>query len=537
MRGLASAVRIVLAFHVVLFAWVFLAWPAIGFVVGTTPAPNVEGARVHPDSRIERVGELWHVHLAGTPLERGFACGSFTAPMMAKHEGELFTTMESLVPWFGFRHLILGSVTFNNRGLEGMLEPDERDAIAGIALGYREAGDRHAHVGPAYARILGYHALHDASQYLIDNPLVNAPMVGCSAACVTGERTVDGHVLTARLFDFEGGRSFDTDKVVYTIDPGGDGLRYVHVAWGGIHGAVTGMNEAGLWLSVNAGITEHLALSGRPLVVAIHRALETCRTIDEAVEQLRSIDLFVSESVLIASSAEPDRPAVVLELSPAASHVRAMEAGAIAHTNHFEHAEWEGDDANARRIAEGTTSARRARLAELLDGTERHTPESLLEVMRDRKGTGGRDLGFGHRSSINAWIGAHLVVADLTEGVLWVAEPSHGLGRAHAFDVDGPRPDIAALPASPDLAIHEAKGRDWKSRLEEGRRLTARRDTKARAHLESMIADNPAHPDAYALLALVATDEEERETLLRAALDRAPAYASERRAIETRLAE
>lgn len=514
-------------------------------MVGTRPAPVFSTPpRLYPDSRLERHGAIWHCHLAGPARDRGFACGQLTAPMMAHHERELFTTLETLVPWFPFRHLILGVVSFHNRTLESFLLPDEIEAIGGIALGYAAAGDPHAFVGPAYGRILGYHALHDASQYLIDNPLINAPQVGCSAVAITGRRTANGHLLVGRLFDFEGGRSFDLDKVVYTVAPaameGGERrLRFVHVAWGGVHGAVTGFNEAGLWLSVNAGISDHFAYQGRPLVVAVHRALETCATIEAAIAHLVAQPVFVSESVLIAgpSAAATQPTAVCLELAPGQHFVRPMQDDALLVTNHFLHPGWAADRANSTRQIEGTTTARHARLAEVVGATPAHTPSTLCEVLRDRAGAGGVDLGYGNRASINGWIGAHLVVADLTALTLWVAEPEHGLGRALAFGLDGLLLDTPPLPAAADAELFARSGHLWRESLSQARRLVDHHDPAAARRCEELIARNPMHYEPYALLAKVTADAGHRAALLQQALARRPAYASERRAIEAALAE
>jgi hypothetical protein len=516
-----------------------LVLPAIGFIVGSRPSPELPAEpTAHPDSRLERHGAIWHCHLAGSALQRGFACGKLTAPMMANHENELFSTLQELVPWFPFRHLILGLVTFNNRDLDAFLRAEELQAIAGLARGYRAAGDPNAHVGPAFGRILGYHALHDASQYLIDNPLITAPQVGCSAVALGASRSADGHLLVGRLFDFEGGRSFDFDKVVYTVAPAAEGgierLRYMNVAWGGVHGAVTGMNEASLWVSINAGVSDHFAYRGRPLVIAVHHVLETCRTIDQAIAHLTSQPVFVSESVLLASAQDGHR-AVCLELAPGRHHVREMSGDRLVATNHFEHPGWASDGANTQRRAEGTTMARSMRLHELIESAPQHTPAALAELLRDRRGVGGSDLGFGHRSGVNAWIGAHLVVADLDACILWVAEPEHGLGGLLPFGLEGPRAELEALPPSIDLPLFAQQGRTWKPDLERTRHLVARRDPAAASRCRELIERNPQHYEPYVLLATCTEDRAAAAALLRLALERRPAYASERRTIEARL--
>lgn len=523
--------------------WILLVVPAIGFVRGSRARPTLPAApQVHAESRFERTGAVWHCHLAGLARDRGYACGKFTAPMMAAHEGELFATLREMVPYFPLRHVLLGLVNLNNRNLDSYFLPDELEAVAGIARGYQDAGDPNAAVAPAYGRILGYHALHDVSQYLVDNPLVNAPLVGCSAVVVSGRRSRDGHLLVGRLFDFEGGRSFDADKIVYTVDPAAEGpthrYRHMHVAWGGMHGAVTGANEAGLWISVNAGVSDHFAYGGRPLVVAVLHALETCGSIDAAIAQLAAQPVFVSEAVLLAHGrAAPGAPvAACLELAPGHHHVRMIEDDRLVATNHFEHPGWADDVANATRRRDGTTATRNRRLHELLDGGGPHTPASIAGILRDRAGPGGQDLGYGHRSAINSWIGAHLVVADLTAGVLWVAEPAHGLGVMRAFDVHGPRPDLESIPAGADLPRFEAEGRHWGERLSTARHAVAARAPDAAEFCKALIAANPRHYEPFALLAAVTADPVARAGLLRQALERAPAYATEVRELEARLA-
>ena len=140
------------------------------------------------------------------------------------------------------------------------------------------------------------------------------------------------------------------------------------------------------------------------------------------------------------------------------------------------------------------------------------------------------------RADVEAWIGAHAVVADLDAGILWVAEPSHGLGRAVAFDVHGVRADVAPLPPSSDLALFERVGERWKPDLEEARRLVARRDPAAAAHLERMTQDNPLHPEPWVLRAKLTDDPREARTFLERARSLRPAYAAERADVEERLA-
>ena len=66
--------------------------------------------------------------------------------------------------------------------------------------------------------------------------------------------------------------------------------------------------------------------------------------------------------------------------------------------------------------------------------------------------------------------------------------------------------------------------------------LAAARAADAAGRCEALIAANPRHYEPFALLAAVTTDPVVRADLLRKALERAPAYATEVRELEARLA-
>jgi hypothetical protein len=541
-------IRWLCALIVLGIAWVMLGIPGTGMVLATRAMPKLElptlsaqqeASLASERSRVtlgrcyrEQVGGITHIHLEGSPAEIGFYQGALVGQSIARIETEMMGVFTELVPSFWARHLLLGLVNWNNRALDSYFLPQELTEIAAITEGHRRYHDPFSSVSPAFTRGLQYHALHDISQYLIDNPLVHPPQVGCTAVAVKGNRAQDGHLLIGRLFDFEGGSCFDQDKVVYTVRVDG-GIPFVSVAWGGMAGAVTGFNEAGIWVSINAAATDGQAFVGRPIVMVVRQILERCRTIDEALDLIRSSSIFVSNGVLLASSKE--NRVVVAEKGPHGMGVRPMETDTLVLTNHFLSAQWRDDKANATRIANGTTTKRMARADALLAGRERHTPTSLLGLLRDRAGVGGADVGFGNRGTINAWIGAHLVVADLTAQVLWVAEPSHGLGAALPFGINGPQP-AAPILESPDRAEHERFGEEYV--LTERRvleLLAAGRIVEARPFAERLVAINPNFFNAHVLLARCSSDPAERRSHLEQALTLQPAYPEDERAIREML--
>ncbi len=546
MAVVRSVMRWLVSLSVLVAAWTVLGFPALGMLLAARTPPAFvraedagvaigEGRTTCGACYREQVGGLIHLHLAGDSDAFGYAQGSLIGDRIARIETDMMGVFVERVPSFLTRHVILGFVNWNNRHLDSYFTEPELREISAITTGHHDHHDPYLAVSPSYTRGLQYHALHDISQYLIDNPLVHPPQVGCTAVAVGGERSADGHLLIGRLFDFEGGRCFDVDKVVYTVAPAAAGShRFISVSWGGMAGAVTGLNDAGLWISLNAAATDVMHFSGRPIVMVARDILEHCAGIDEALATLRAADVFVSDGVLLASGREGR--AVVGEKGPSGLAVRAMSDDHLVLTNHFLEPAWSGDLANAKRIRDGTTVARYERAESLLLARPRHDPSSILALLRDHRGRDGLDVGFGNRSTINAWIGAHLVVADVTAQVIWVCETYHGLGRAIPFGLDGPL-DQEPLPADPELAFYNEHANGYPALRDECVRLLrqgARAD--AAKAITRLLELNPRSFEANALAAQASDDPAERRRLLEVARSLQPAYASDRQRIDELLA-
>jgi len=542
-RAIFGVVRAAAAWCLLLVVAVFLALPAAGMLLGMVPSPVVPDPGVRPQrvdgrlvlgaSYLERVGAIHHLHLEGDEIAIGYAHGALVGDRIALMEGELLATFTELVPSFWLRHLVLGLVAFNNRGLAAHFRATELRELAAMGHAHGPYSDRYRGLSPGFTRAVQYHALHDASQYMIDNPLVNAPQVGCTAVAAWGPRSRTGHIVVGRLFDFEGGDHFDTGKLVITCRPD-RGLAFCSVVWPGMLGAVTGLNEAGLWISINASLSDGRRFAGRPIVLVVREMLQHAETIDEAVAILTAAELFVSSAVVIASGDE--KRVVVVEVGPEAAVVREPEGRSLAVTNHFRHPDWAGDEATRRRLEEGTSPRRLARAEALLAAVGRHDPASLLAILRDRRGPDGLDVGFGNRGTINAWIGAHLVVADPAARRLYVCEPHHGLGRAVAFGIDGPL-DLPPLPAArAELAWHEAAATAFEADLDQARDLLARGERIAAAALaRDLLERNPRSFAAHEIAGRAKPDAAERRWHLEHALDLYPAYPADEERIRAAL--
>ncbi len=256
---------------------------------------------------------------AGGRAGRGYASAKFTPEQLKEQEDHLLKTVNEFLPWPSgpVRWLLKQGIGVNNRRLPEYVSEEEKLEILGLVEG---SVDHHPDDVPLYHRVLNYHAAHDISHMLIDNPLVvKRDLVGCTGFAVWGPATQDGGLLLARNFDWEAGEVFDRSKVIFYVWPE-KGLPYVHVAWSGMAGAVTGMNARGIAVSLNAARTDdsgRFGTIGTPVSLLVKRVLNEAESIEQAVKIIRDTPVFVSDSYLVASARE--KRAVVVEKSPGSS--------------------------------------------------------------------------------------------------------------------------------------------------------------------------------------------------------------------------
>jgi hypothetical protein len=318
-----------------------------------------------------------------------------------------------------FRHLSLLYLM----GIDAHLLAAERAEILGLAHG---TPDPFPDLGPRYGRLVAYHAIHELSQrFAVDNPAL-----GCSLVAVGAARGKRGHAFVARNFDFEGGAVFDADKLVVAVRPTG-GYGFVSVSWGGMAGVVSGMNEKGLALVINAGVSTDYRRVGAPTTLLVRDALQRAATIDEAVAVLTERPAFVTD---IIGMADRTGAVAVLELTPQRHRLRRGDL--LLATNHLEHPDLAADASNRARIEQSTTAQRRQRLERIFANHGRRPigRDTLLGVLRDRRTAEGRTLPLGHRHSLDALIATHSVIFDSTAGYLWVSQGPHTLGPYHGYD-------------------------------------------------------------------------------------------------------
>jgi hypothetical protein len=238
-------------------------------------------------------------------------------------------------------------------------------------------------------------------------------------------------VLLARAFDMEAGAIFDREKAVFLVSVNG-AIPFASVAWPGLVGVVSGMNDEGVAVVVHGARAGEPRAHGEPVVHALRRVLENARTTSDAVRLLAEREPIVSHLVIVADARGDAR---VVERIPGQVSVARKLAERAAVTNHFE-GPARSDPKNLTVLATTSSGPRRERADELVGRVAGLADAAhALAILRDRSGAGDRPLEPGDRRAIDAGIATHGVIFDTKKRTLWVSEGPHLGGRFFEHDL------------------------------------------------------------------------------------------------------
>ena len=390
-----------------------------------TLAAESDSLRICGDNSLllDRHG-LWEARISGSAAERGAVLGVMAGDLIRYQEDVFVGQIHELIPserYVGFLHKV---VMLFNRRMAYHIPEELRDEIYALSS---SCSDRYDDYGTPYVRQLNYHAAHD-----IGHTMQEYMLVGCSSFAVRGEASADGGLVIGRNFDFYAGDDFARNKLVLFMRPD-NGYAFASVAWPGMMGVVSGMNEKGLTVTINAAKGKIPLSAAMPVSLLARMILQYAGNIGEALQIAESHRMFISESLLIGSAV--DGEAAIIEKSPERTELFRTAENRLVCTNHFQSAGFADDPYNVRNIAESDSPYRYRRLTELLESEEKLTVEGCARVLRDRFGKGGADIGLGNEKSINQFMAHHSVIFQPERLKMWVSTSPWQSGEFVCYDL------------------------------------------------------------------------------------------------------
>ena len=206
---------------------------------------------------------MYELYVEGKPYERGVINGKLTEELVQRQEDHFNDQINKMIPSAFYRHFLKYFIGWFNRHLADNVAEEYREEIYGVS---NAASDKYDYIGSNYQRILNYHAAHD-----IGHALQSMALVGCTSFGTWGSVT-DSNMIIGRNFDFYVGDKFAEDKIVAFFNPS-EGYKFMTITWGGFIGAVSGMNDQGLTVTINADKTSLPSASATPVSLVAREIL------------------------------------------------------------------------------------------------------------------------------------------------------------------------------------------------------------------------------------------------------------------------
>ena len=423
---LIIAALLVLIYHGIRL-WVIIPDPEISDISAVekeiTSYQNFTGFEKNRLRRSE--SGLWEMYLEGQAFERGVAAGKMTKELLNYQEDAFVEQIRNIIPSDFYLRFLRTFIGIFNRNLPKYIPEEYQHEIYGIALSCNRTYD---FIGTPYERQLNYHSAHDLGHTMQDYMLV-----GCTSFAVWDSFTEDSSLLIGRNFDFYVGDKFAENKIIAFYNPD-RGYKFATVTWAGMTGVLSGMNEKGLTVTINAAKSTIPSSSAMPISILCREILQYASTIDEAYAIAQNRKTFVSESILIGSGIE--NRAVIFEKSPDNIAIYQTSTGELICANHYQSETFLHDIRNIQNIANSDSPYRQKRTEELIETHTPLNPHKAALILRNRFGLADRDIGMGNEKAVNQLICHHSVIFAPKQKIMWVSTSPWQIGEYVAYDLN-----------------------------------------------------------------------------------------------------
>jgi predicted choloylglycine hydrolase len=369
---------------------------------------------------------LWELYVEGDPLEIGLNTGALSDSLLQRQQQIFFSKIKDLVPSKFEQKILHQFLKWYNRKLYSNVTAEYQTEIYGLSQYTSHDFDN---IAPQYQRGLYLHAAHD-----IGHALQDLALVGCSSFAAWGEKSEDGNLILGRNFDFYVNDAFAENKIIAFIKPE-QGYNFMMVSWPGMIGAVSGMNQQGLTVTINAAKSEIPLSAKTPISILTREILQHAQNIEEAIAIAKKRKVFVSESIMVGSA--QDNKAILIEVSPKKIDVFDVpNSNQLICSNHFQSAAFKNDERNKTQISNSHSQYRLDRMHELLDENPKINPKIASEILRNKEGLKDISLGYGNEKSLNQLLAHHGIIFKPKEKLVWVSANPFQMGEFVCYNLD-----------------------------------------------------------------------------------------------------
>ncbi|WP_337967969.1 C45 family peptidase [uncultured Flavobacterium sp.] len=369
---------------------------------------------------------LWELYVEGDPLQIGLTTGALSDSLLKKQEQIFFSKIKDLIPSKFEQKMLRYFLKWYNRKLYSNVTEEYQAEIYGVSQYTSHDFDN---IAPQYQRSLYLHAAHD-----IGHALQDLALVGCSSFAAWGEKSENGNLILGRNFDFYVNDAFAENKIVAFINPK-EGHKFMMVTWPGMIGAVSGMNQEGLTVTINASKSKIPIIAKTPISILTREILQHAQNIDEAIAIAKKRKVFVSESIMVGSA--HDNKAVLIEVSPNKMDVYGVpNSDQLICSNHFQGEDLKNEKRNQLQIANSHSEYRLERIEELFTKNPKINPKIASEILRNKEGLQDIKLGYGNEKALNQLMAHHGIIFKPEEKLVWVSANPYQLGEFVCYNLD-----------------------------------------------------------------------------------------------------
>ena len=401
---------------------------------------------------------LWEMYVEGNPFEMGAISGILSKELILVQEEAFVQQINELIPSKFYLNFLRYFIGWFNRDLDKHIVEEYKQEIYGVSL---SASNDFDYISDTYERILNYHAAHD-----IGHALKDLALVGCTSFAVNMHQG-DSNMLIGRNFDFYINDKFARNKIVAFVNPE-SGYKFMYITWASMIGVVSGMNEHGLTVTINAAKSDIPAKSATPVSILAREILQYAKNFEEAQAIAEKRKIFVSESIFIGSAT--DQSAMIIEKSPEMIGFYFSGNTHLVCSNHFQSDVYSHDENNLLNIKTSASKYREDRCRQLIESGGIVGYLKTAEILRDHKGMNNANIGIGNEKTMAQMISHHSIIFQPEKRIVWVSTHPYQLGtylaydlnnifsESHPFDSEGNLNDTSlTIPTDPFLNAQEYK--------------------------------------------------------------------------------